>query len=92
MRTFHFEGANITPMRLEMDEQERWFYPTLGHLNIKYQNNGFNPQPDTWSIVFEGMGDKVTRQLQRRAADRDEDVVHRRAVIAYIAWYPITAI
>lgn len=59
VRGFHFEGANITAIRLEVDEQERWYYPTIDHLNLEYQNNGFVPQADTWSIVFEGMGGNV---------------------------------
>ncbi|WP_417456167.1 hypothetical protein [Kordiimonas sp.] len=59
IRGFHFEGSNITAIRMEVDEQERWWYKSLDHLNIDLENNGFFPQPDTWHVVFEAMGGTV---------------------------------
>lgn len=59
LRGFHFEGANITALRIEVDEQERWFFKSNDHLNQEYENNGLVPQANTWSIVFEGMGGGV---------------------------------
>lgn len=55
IRGFHFKGSNITEIVIEWNEQERWTFPTIEHLNRRLKSNGFVPQADHWHVVFEAL-------------------------------------
>lgn len=55
IRGFHLTGSNITKVVINWNEQERWVFESLAHLNRKLISNGYVPQADTWHIVFEAL-------------------------------------
>ena len=55
IRALHFEGANITRLRITVNEQEKWDFKRLSDLNMLLENRGFVPQADTWHVDFEAI-------------------------------------
>ena len=59
LRGIHFEGSQITAIRMLVNEQEYAYWEDIRELNVDLENNGFYPQPDVWHVAFEALGNSV---------------------------------
>jgi len=55
LRGLHFKGSNITSIKVFVNEQERWHFRDLAHLNARLASKGMVPQADVWHIAFEAL-------------------------------------
>lgn len=54
VRGFHLKGANITKVVIKVNEQDRWEFNSIDHLNRMLDQ--YDPQANYWHIVFEAIG------------------------------------
>ncbi len=59
VKAIHFEGGNITRVRILINDQEKWDFRTVEHLNSLLNKRLRVPQADTWHIDFEALSRTV---------------------------------
>ena len=59
IRGLHFQGSQITAIRMLVNEQEYAYWKDVRELNVDLENNGFSPQANVWHVAFEALGNSV---------------------------------
>ena len=77
IRGWHFKGANITGIRMLVDEQEVMNFSFKRQLDHKLEERGFVPQDDVWSIVPEALSGSAQAHFRKDYGTAPNEVLFK---------------
>jgi len=77
IRAWHFKGANITGIRMLVDDQEVLNFTSKRALDVQLERKGCVPQADTWSIVPEVLAGSALAHFRKSHGAAENDVLFK---------------
>ncbi|WP_417449531.1 hypothetical protein [Kordiimonas sp.] len=77
IRGWHFKGANITGIRMLVDDQEVLNFASKRALDVQLERKGFFPQDDVWSIVPEALAGSALAHFRKNHGNAENEVLFK---------------